>query len=52
MQADTILYTNAAPRWLDKAEDCELRYGEDEPGLTLRPGYSILWEEAQKIAVQ
>ena len=41
VQADTILYINAAPRWLDKAEDgCELRYGEDEPGLTLRPGYS------------
>lgn len=52
VQADTILYTNAAPRWLDKAGGCELRYGEDEPGLTLRPGYSILWEEAQKIAVQ
>ena len=52
VQTDTILYTNAAPRWLDEVEDCELRYGEDEPGLTLRPGRSILWEEAQKIAVQ
>lgn len=52
VQPDTVLYTSTAPKWLDKAENCTLRYGEEEPGLTLRPGRSILWEEAQTVAVQ
>lgn len=52
VQADTILYTSAAPKWLDKAEGCTLRYGEEEPGLTLRPGRSMIWEEAQTVALQ
>ena len=34
------------------AAGCTLRYGEDTPGLTLRPGRSMIWEEAQTIAVQ
>ena len=25
------------PRWLDEIESCELRYGDEAPGLTLRP---------------
>ena len=52
VRPDTILYTAAAPRWLDDAAGCTLRYGEDTPGLTLRPGRSMIWEEAQTIAVQ
>lgn len=52
VQPDTVLYTSTAPKWLDKAENCTLRYGEEEPGLTMRPGRSILWEEAQTVAVQ
>ena len=52
VQPDAILYTAAAPRWLDDAAGCTLRYGEDAPGLTLRPGRSMIWEEAQTIAVQ
>ena len=52
VQPDTVLYTSTTPKWLDKAENCTLRYGEEEPGLTLRPGRSILWEEAQTVAVQ
>ena len=52
VQPDTVLYTSTAPKWLNKAENCTLRYGEEEPGLTLRPGRSILWEEAQTVAVQ
>ena len=52
VQPDTVLYTSTAPKWLDKAENCTLRSGEEEPGLTLRPGRSILWEEAQTVAVQ
>ena len=52
VQPDTILYTAAAPRWLDDAAGCTLRYGEETPGLTLRPGRSMIWEEAQTIAVQ
>ena len=47
-----FLYTAAAPRWLDDAAGCTLRYGEDTPGLTLRQGRSMIWEEAQTIAVQ
>ena len=49
---DAILYANENPKWLDQAENCELRYGEDTPGVTLRPGRSMIWEEAQKIALQ
>ena len=52
VQPDAILYTAAAPRWLDDAAGCTLHYGEDTPGLTLRPGRSMIWEEAQTIAVQ
>ena len=52
VRPDAILYTAAAPRWLDDAAGCTLRYGEDTPGLTLRPGRSMIWEEAQTIAVQ
>ena len=52
VQPNAVLYTAAAPRWLDKAENCELRYGEETPGLTLRPGRSMIWEEAQTVAVQ
>ena len=52
VRPDAILYTAAAPRWLDDAAGCALRYGEDTPGLTLRPGRSMIWEEAQTIAVQ
>lgn len=52
VQPNAVLYTAAAPRWLDKAKNCELRYGEDAPGLTLRPGRSMIWEEAQTVAVQ
>lgn len=52
VRPDAILYTAAAPRWLDAAAGCTLRYGEDTPGLTLRPGRSMIWKEAQTIAVQ
>ena len=52
VRPDAILYTSAAPRWLDNAAGCTLRYGEDTPGLTLRPGRSMIWEEAQTIAIQ
>ena len=52
VRPDAILYTAAAPRWLDDAAGCTLRYGENTPGLTLRPGRSMIWEEAQTIAVQ
>lgn len=52
VRPDAILYTAAAPRWLDDAAGCALRYGENTPGLTLRPGRSMIWEEAQTIAVQ
>lgn len=50
--ADTILYTDATPGRLAEADGCTLRYGEEEPGLTLRPGRSMIWEEAQTIALQ
>lgn len=50
--ADTVLTMTETPKWRDKLENCTLRYGEDAPGLTLRPGRSMLWEEAQPIALQ
>ena len=52
VQPDAVLYTSTAPKWLANAKDCELRYGEDTPGLILRPGRSMIWEEAQTVAVQ
>ena len=52
VQADTILTAVRHPKWLDEIESCELRYGDEAPGLTLRPGRSMIWEEAQTIAIQ
>ena len=52
VQADTILTAVRHPQWLDEIESCELRYGDATPGLTLRPGRSMIWEEAQTIAIQ
>lgn len=52
VRPDAVLYTSASPRWLVQAEGCELYYGEDTPGLTLRPNRSMIWEEAQTVAVQ
>ena len=52
VQADTILTAVRHPKWLDEIESCELRYGDAAPGLTLRPGRSMIWEEAQTIAIQ
>lgn len=52
VQADTILTAVRHPKWLDEIESCELRYGDATPGLTLRPGRSMIWEEAQTIAIQ
>ena len=52
VQADTILTAVRHPKWLDEIESCELRYGDEAPGLTLRPGRSMIWEEAQMIAIQ
>ena len=51
-RADTILTAVRHPKWLDEIESCELRYGDEAPGLTLRPGRSMIWEEAQTIAIQ
>ena len=52
VRADTVLTMTETPKWRDALQDCTLRYGEDAPGLTLRPNRSILWEEAQTIALQ
>ena len=52
VQADTILTAVRHPKWLDEIKSCELRYGDEAPGLTLRPGRSMIWEEAQMIAIQ
>ncbi|WP_455502229.1 ComEC/Rec2 family competence protein [Gemmiger sp.] len=52
VRADTVLTMTETPKWKNDLQDCTLRYGEDTPGLTLRPNRSILWEEAQPIALQ
>ena len=50
--ADTILCNTPVPKWIDRVGDAQLMYGDDDPGLTLRPGSSMIFEEAQAVALQ
>lgn len=47
-----IVYTSAAPRWLDQAGTSRLYYGQDIPFIQLRPGRSLQIKEAERIALQ
>lgn len=52
IQANTILFTTANPRWLEKTAGETLLYGSDVPVITLRAGRSIIYEEVEGYAVQ
>lgn len=52
IDADAILLNTAQPRWLDNVEEETVFYGSETPAVVVRPGRSIHFEEAKRLAVQ
>lgn len=52
VQAETLLYCTAAPSWLEKVEGETLLYSFSDPVITIRPGYSMIFEEVRPVALQ
>lgn len=52
VQAQTILTCTAKPAWQGKNQQETILYGADDPVIVIRPGVSMIYEEAEPFALQ
>ncbi len=52
VQAPAALVNTADPRWRAQAPQAEIYYGSETPALVIRPGRSLIFEEAERLALQ
>lgn len=52
VQAQTILTCTAKPAWQGKNQQKTILYGADDPVIVIRPGVSMIYEEAEPFALQ